>query len=102
MKIAAAPSKAFDFLRPAVGVNHRSNSGNFVQAFLQQQRAGAEFMIAGAVAWPAGDEDDLLVRGEGSGGESNDAEPNQKWRAEQSGTGVPHSMTLPRIRIRIR
>jgi hypothetical protein len=44
-------------------VNDGSDSRNSAQAFLQQQRACAKFVIAGAVALFAGDENDLLVGG---------------------------------------
>jgi len=50
---------------------------------------------------PAGDEDDFFIGAERSRSEGNDGEPNQEPRAEQSGAAAPHSMTLPRMQIRI-
>jgi hypothetical protein len=68
------------FVRPTVRVNHGSNSGNSVEALLQEQRAGAKFVIAGAVARPARDENDFFIRRECSRGDGNHAEPNEKSR----------------------
>src|SRR5258706_2663597 len=48
---------------PPVGMDDRVNAGQRVEAFLQQQAAGAVFVLTGGVAWPAGDENDVFVGG---------------------------------------
>src|SRR5439155_13122894 len=48
---------------PAVGVNDRSDAGHLVEAFLEEQTAGAKFVVARTVAWMACDEQDFLRRG---------------------------------------
>ena len=43
-------------------MNYRGNAGNTIEAFFEQQRAGAKFVIARAVALFAGDQNDFFVR----------------------------------------
>ena len=62
-------------LRPAVGVNFDLNAGDGLEAFLPEQNAGAEFVIARSVAHLAGDEEDAFVGGfGGNGGEQSECE----------------------------
>ena len=50
-------------LRPAVAVNLRRNAGNAIQAGLEQETAGAVFVITRPVARRTGEEDDSCVAG---------------------------------------
>ena len=49
--------------RPAVAIDFRHNAREPVQARFEQQAARAMLVIARAVAWRAGQEDDLFVLG---------------------------------------
>ena len=48
---------------PTVGINDRRDSGDFIQARLQQQRASPVFVMAGTVAGFASDKNNFFVCG---------------------------------------
>jgi hypothetical protein len=70
---------AVDLLgRPAVGDEHGLQSGETLQAFLQQHRAGAELVHARRMADGAGDHHELAIGGgERGGGREQGGEKNE-------------------------
>ena len=55
-------------LGPAAKPDVGFQAGDIRQTFLQQENARVVLMLSGAVAWRAGDEQDLLVGGGEAGG----------------------------------